>query len=234
MGRILIVEDEEDVRELIALHLRREGHQVSTFGEGAEAILALARDPFDLAIVDWMLPDLSGLEICRVVAGRCPVLMVTARVHPQDIVQGLEAGADDYVTKPFELGVLMARVRALLRRARRGTKTGLGKDIFEMGALRVDVNARLAWCYGRELELTPSEFKLLLAFVQNEGRALSRKKLIEVVHGPGIAVVDRAIDTLVFCLRTKLGPAGGSIETVRGVGYRARPVESEPHVGVHL
>jgi DNA-binding response OmpR family regulator len=230
--RILLVEDEADIRELIRMRLEREGYAVTEAGDGEVALRLLkGGEPFDLHLFDWMLPRMSGLELTRTLraaplASRAPVLMVTARNEAADVVAGLEAGADDYVTKPFEIPVLLARVRALLRRASLATAGRAGGPteggVLELGALRLDLGTYEVRCGAESVSLTPSEFKLLAALLQNQGRVLTRQQLIDLVQGVGVSVVDRAVDTHVFGLRKKLGACGDLIETVRGVGYRVR------------
>ena len=218
---ILVVEDERDVKDLICLHLKREGYAVDAVENGEEALRLLQSQPYDLAVVDWMLPGLSGLEICKRMGSKVPLLMVTARADTSDIVLGLEMGADDYITKPFEIPVLLARVRTLLRRASLAT-TELESKNMKLGNLELDAEAHRVRLAGKDLQLTHSEFKLLLALLRNQGRVLSRDRLIELVQGEGIAVIDRAIDTHVFGLRRKLGEGADVIETIRGVGYRIK------------
>jgi DNA-binding response OmpR family regulator len=218
-SRILLVEDEKDVKDLMLLHLVREGYESLAVENGEEALHLLQSSQFDLVILDWMLPGLSGLEICKRINRQTPVLMVTARADTSDIILGLEMGADDYITKPFEIFVFLARVRALLRR----TSNPVAKEDptqIQVGGLRIDLEAHRVTGDGEEIALTPSEFKLLTALMRNQGRVLSREKLIELVQGQGVAVVDRAIDTHVFGLRKKLGNCANVIETIRGVGYR--------------
>lgn len=219
-SRILVVEDENDIRELIVLHLSREGHEVEATSSGLEALEKLKNGGFNLAVIDWMLPEMSGLEIIKEIRKSnayrdLAILMVTAKSANSDIILGLESGADDYLTKPFELSVLTARARALLRRTDKKDKKKL-----ELGNLTIDEEAHEAFCGGETIQLTPYEFKLLLTLVQNKGRVLTRDKLIQEVQGGGVAVVERAIDTHVFGLRKKLGACSDLIETVRGVGYR--------------
>ena len=217
--RILVVEDEKDVKELILLHLKREGHETDAAENGEEALKLLQERPYDLVVLDWMLPGLSGLEICKKINRKLPILMVTARADTSDIVVGLEMGADDYLTKPFEISVFLARVRALLRRASISPESDSQEKI-QIGDLKIDLHAHRVNCGSEEVQLTPSEFKLLCALMKNQGRVLSRDQLIELVQGQGVAVVDRAIDTHVFGLRKKLGNYADIIETIRGVGYR--------------
>jgi two-component system, OmpR family, phosphate regulon response regulator PhoB len=218
-NRVLVAEDENDIRELIVLHLNREGHEVDSCGNGQEALNLLQKNEYDLLVLDWMLPEKSGLEITKAARkssnhAKAGILMVTAKGANADLILGLESGADDYLVKPFELSVLMARARALLRRTEK--KGGP----LELGALSLDENAHEARLSGNLISLTPYEFKLLVTLAHNKGRVLTRDKLIQEVQGDGVAVVERAIDTHVFGLRKKLGEHGDLIETVRGVGYR--------------
>ena len=218
-SRILVVEDENDIRELIMLHIGREGHMVETCGNGAEALKMLQEREYDLVVLDWMLPEKSGLDITREIRkiakhDSLGILMVTAKSSNSELIMGLESGADDYLVKPFELSVLMARARALLRRTEK--KSGN----LELGPLIIDENAHEAKLHGEMIALTPYEFKLLATLAHNKGRVLTRDRLIQEVQGDGVAVVERAIDTHVFGLRKKLGECADLIETVRGVGYR--------------
>ena len=227
-SRVLIVEDEADIRELIELHLKREGYKTESVADGEEALQKLSHNSYELVVLDWMLPGLSGLEITRALRARkggprIPILMVTARMEPTDIVIGLESGADDYVTKPFEIPVLMARVRALLRRAQSDAKGEASSEkIFHIDGLTINPESYEVACLGQALQLTLSEFKLLFALAQNKGRVLTRDRLIDLVQGEGVSVVDRAIDTHIFGLRKKLGSCADVVETVRGVGYRIK------------
>lgn len=217
--RVLVAEDENDIRELILLHLTREGHSVDGCGDGAEALQLAQSNDYDLVVLDWMLPGKSGLEITKELRksknyDRMGILMVTAKGANSDLILGLESGADDYLVKPFELSVLMARARALLRR-----KEKKGSQL-SLGPLTIDEAAHEAKLNGSLISLTPYEFKLLATLAQNKGRVLTRDRLIAEVQGDGVAVVERAIDTHVFGLRKKLGECADLIETVRGVGYR--------------
>jgi two-component system phosphate regulon response regulator PhoB len=224
--KILVVEDEGDIRDLMILHLTRDGHKPDAAADGEEALKKLQDNTYDLVVLDWMLPGMSGIDIAktlRKMQSRVPILMVTARVEPADIVLGLEAGADDYITKPFEVPVFLARIRALLRRATM-TEDGVPSTpgLIGMGELQVNENSYEVKCAGAPVSLTPSEFKLLVALVKNQGRVLTRASLIDLVQGSDVSVVDRTIDTHVFGLRKKLGVCGDLIETVRGVGYRVK------------
>jgi two-component system, OmpR family, phosphate regulon response regulator PhoB len=223
--KILVVEDEGDIRDLMTLHLSRDGHKPDAAADGEEALKKLQDNTYDLVVLDWMLPGMSGIDIAktlRKMSSRVPILMVTARVEPADIVLGLEAGADDYITKPFEVPVFLARIRALLRRASMAGEAPATPGLIEMGELQVNENSYEVKCAGAPVSLTPSEFKLLVALVKNQGRVLTRASLIDLVQGSDVSVVDRTIDTHVFGLRKKLGVCGDMIETVRGVGYRVK------------
>jgi DNA-binding response OmpR family regulator len=214
-SRILVVEDEKDICDLMSLHLKREGHDIAAVDNGEEALKILATDVFDIVILDWMLPGLSDAALART-----PVFMVTARAHTSDIVVGLEMGADDYITKPFEIPVFLARVRALLRRG--VIDETKEEDVFEVGDLRLDSKTYQVTCGKKDVQLTPSEFKLLVALMKNRGRVLTRERLIDLVQGEGVTVVDRTIDTHIFGLRKKLNKCSDIVETIRGVGYRVK------------
>ena len=223
--QVLVVEDEQEIRELMALHLLRQGYKVTECASAEDALKEIDRQSFSVFVLDWMLPGLSGVDIVGHIKSKnpnCSVLMVTAKVEPQDIVEGLEKGADDYMTKPFNPSIFIARVKALLRRSQ-GTQAPK-KDDSEANLFGLRMNFKTyEISYNAEpLHLTPSEFKLLGALVQNQGCVLTREQLIENIQGEGINVVGRTIDTHVFGLRKKLGEWGDRIETIRGVGYRVK------------
>ncbi|NDD92961.1 DNA-binding response regulator [bacterium] len=227
MSRVLVIEDEKDIQDLLLLHLKREGLEVEAVSDGQAAWDLLQKKPFDLALVDWMLPgEVSGLELTRLLRAQpryrpLAVLMLTARASDSDVIAGLEMGADDYVTKPFEIPVLMARVRALLRRVQElASSQALSAEVFELDGLKLSTVTHEVALHGRRLELTPYEFKLLLCLIKNAGRVLTRDALIQEVQGSGVKVIDRAIDTHIFGLRKKLGKEFDHIEAIRGVGYR--------------
>lgn len=223
---ILVVEDESEIRDLVALHLLRQGYKVTECANAEEAYNKLNQENFDLAIFDWMLPGMSGVELvssAKVKNPTMPILMVTAKSESQDVVQGLESGADDFLPKPFVPAVLIARVKALLRRAKAASPKAL-QEISLLG-LTINFDNYEVSYNGEALHFTPSEFKLLSTLVQNRGVVLTREKLIENIQGEGISVIGRTIDTHVFGLRKKLGGWGDNIETIRGVGYRVRVEE---------
>ena len=225
--QILVVEDEADIRELLSLLILRQGHTVKQCSSGVQALEVLTSQfsrPFDLVILDWMLPDLSGIEVLQALrkqGSTMPVLMVTAKADPESIVQGLESGADDYVTKPFDPTVLMARIKALLRRSQEKLSSE-DADVLRFGDLTMNLQSHEVHCHGEELHLTPSEFKILASMAQNQGRVMTREQLIAVAQGEGVTVTGRTIDTHVFGLRKKLGACADWIETIRGVGYRIK------------
>ena len=226
MATILVVEDERDLNNLVRRHLEDEGHRVLQAFDGQVAVQAAQAERLDLVILDWMLPGLDGLEVCRRVRRQSivPILMLTARSEEIDRVLGLEVGADDYLTKPFSVRELLARVRAILRRVDLMRAEAAPADgappALEAGPLRVDLAQHAASLDGRALELTPKEFDLLVLLLRHPGRAFSRDYLIEKVWGYDAAGSDRTVDTHVLRLRKKLGPVGDRIETVWGLGYR--------------
>ncbi len=232
MALVLVVEDEKDLNNLVRDQLVAEGHSVDQAFSGGEAIAAVEKQVPDLVILDWMLPDLDGLAVCRRLRQDhvMPILMLTARGEEIDRVLGLEVGADDYVTKPFSMRELLARVRAQLRRVDLDARhqqpvsggqpePGQAKAVV-VGPLRVDPDSHTAALNGETLKLTPKEFQLLLLFVSNPGRAFSRDFLLERIWETRFEGYDRAVDTHITRLRRKLGPLGDSITTVWGVGYR--------------
>lgn len=235
--RVLVVEDEDEIRQLIAIHLQRSDLIVDQAASAEEAESHLSKNKYHLVLVDWMLPGQSGISLIQKVRSQSnsddmSILMVTARSDAQDIISGLDAGADDFVSKPFDPSVLMARVRALLRRRPKGIDAPVGEEqigsVLQIGPLQMDVNAIKVFCCGEEIHLTISEFKLLHALMMNRGRVLTRDRLIDQVQGEGVSVTGRTVDTHIFGLRKKLGEFADLVETVRGVGYRVKSTgESE-------
>ena len=244
MAEILVVEDEVDLNNLLKTHLEGEGHTVSQAFDGPAALaLADAHTP-DLVILDWMLPGMDGLAVCRQLrqAHLMPVIMLTARDEEIDRVLGLEVGADDYVTKPFSMRELLARVRAMLRRVALDAQPGANPvdsaassaesaahpddglppapEPIVRGPLRVDLANHLVTLDGQEVELTPKEYDLLALLAAHPGRAFSREFLLERLWGYAYDGYDRTVDTHIVRLRKKLGPLGERIVTVWGVGYR--------------
>ena len=231
MAHILIVEDDQAVAEVVHELLVMAGHSVGVAGDGATALRRLETRPADLIILDWMLPGLDGLEVCRRIRARgsTPILMLTARAEEVDRVLGLEVGADDYLTKPFSLRELLARTRALLRRVElmsqqtpEGSEQKAASALLVRGDLRIDVAGRAASLSGTPLELTPKEFDLLHLLARQPGRAYSRQHLLQQIWGIDYGGVDRSVDAHVVRLRKKLGPFGDRLATVWGVGYKLR------------
>jgi DNA-binding response OmpR family regulator len=234
MARILVVEDERDLNDLVARHLRQEGHETFQAFDGPDALMALSGANPDLIILDWMLPGLDGITVARKIRENylVPILMLTARVEEADVILGLEVGADDYLTKPFRMRELMARVRALLRRVEldsRGLPAAEGVDspapveTITVGPISVSPEMRTAMINDVELDLTPKEFDLLVLFSSNPGRAFSRDYLLERIWSNEYEVTDRTVDTHVQRLRKKLGDDAGLIRTVWGIGYKLQP-----------
>jgi DNA-binding response OmpR family regulator len=223
MGQtILVVEDDAKMVNLLRLYLEREGYTVTTAGDGHEALAAAERTRPSLVILDLMLPHLDGVEVCRRLRATSdvPIMMLTARVDESDRVLGLSLGADDYVSKPFSPREVVARVKAILRRAMRQDP----RTVLRHRELELDVDRHHVAVAGREVSLTPIEFKLLHAFLASPGRAFSREQLLNHIHAyQDVDVVDRTIDVHIGKLREKLGddPARPRhIATVRGVGYK--------------
>jgi DNA-binding response OmpR family regulator len=231
VARILVVEDEVDLNNLIRDQLQAEGHEVEQAFDGHGALSRIAKAAPDLVILDWMLPDLDGLAVCRRVRQDhlMPIIMLTARTDEVDRVLGLEVGADDYVAKPFSMRELLARARAALRRValetQRGVRGGIsgGPAPIVHGSLRIDPASHLATLDGEPLGLTPKEYELLLVLAAHPGRAFSRDFLLERLWTDDYEGLDRTVDTHVRRLRRKLGSLGDRIVTVWGVGYRFVP-----------
>jgi two-component system phosphate regulon response regulator PhoB len=220
MARVLVIEDEADLREVLDYNLTKEGHRVTLVSTGAEG-LRLAREiQPDLILLDLMLPDMSGTAVCKTLKKEpatrdMRVMMVTAKGEEIDRVVGFELGADDYVVKPFSVRELLLRVNAVLRR-----KDATPTDFVEFGDLRIDPAAHRAWVGGVEIALTTLEFKLLLTLYERKNRVQTRSVLLNDIWGIEADITTRTVDTHVKRLREKLKGVGRYIETVRGVGYR--------------
>ncbi len=222
-AKILVVDDEEDILDLVNYNLSRNGYQVTCGATGEEGLRLARTEVPELIILDLMLPGLDGLEVCRILKNDprtsiIPILMLTAKGDEADIVTGLELGADDYVTKPFSPRVLMARAKAVLRRAQ-GEATPETATV-KRGDLVIDPVRREVRIAGKPIELTFTEFGLLFHLASRPGWVFTRNQLIDAVHGPDYPATDRSVDVQVVGLRKKLESYGKYIETVRGVGYR--------------
>jgi DNA-binding response OmpR family regulator len=225
VARILVVEDERALNDLIRGHLERAGHSVGQATDGREALQVAARLEPELVVLDWMLPGLDGMAVCRELRRRslAPIVMLTARTEEADRVAGLEAGADDYVVKPFSMPELMARVRAMLRRVALDRASAEPQDgLLVAGPLVLDIGARTATLGGEPLQLSRRELELLEMLVGNPGRTFTRDYLLDRIWGPDYEGLDRAVDTQMVRLRRRLGEFGQRIEAVWGLGYRFR------------
>jgi DNA-binding response OmpR family regulator len=219
MTTILVVDDEPNILELAKLYLEQEGYRVEGVGTGNDALSKLGSVKPSLIVLDLMLPDIDGFEVCREIRKKSdiPILMLTARKEDVDKIVGLEMGADDYLTKPFNPRELIARVKAILRRYKAGLKSG---EIIEVGNLRIDPARREATIDGELLKLRTKEFDLLAALAQNQGVVLTRDRLLEIVWETDYYGETRTVDIHINHLRNKLSGANASIETVRGIGYK--------------
>jgi two-component system phosphate regulon response regulator PhoB len=220
--RILVIDDEPDLLELVRVNLDQAGYRVETTASGREALEQIRSSPPDLVVLDLMLPDVAGTDICRRIRADTelagiPIIMLTAKADEVDRIVGFELGADDYVTKPFSPRELTLRVGAVLRRKQ---PQAAASAFLEHGPLRLDPERHRCFVEGDEVELTAKEFELLQRLMMRPGRVMTRERLLDQVWGSDIAVTTRTIDTHLKRLREKLGPAGTLIETVRGVGYR--------------
>jgi len=222
MPTILVVDDEPNIIELARLYLEREGYRIVTASDGREALSKLDNTSPALVVLDLMLPDIDGFEVCRQIRKKSdtPVLMLTARKEDIDKIVGLELGADDYVTKPFNPRELVARVKAILRRY----QSGFTPDkVLELGKLRIDLSRHEASIDGQAIRLRTKEFALLTALVQNPGIVFSREQLLGIVWGSDYYGETRTVDVHINHLRDKIAGSGAVIETVRGTGYKILP-----------
>jgi len=222
---IAVVDDEPDIVELMALHLRKAGFRAEGFGDARSFERSLEKELPELVLLDLMLPDADGLELCRRLKSRertkgIPVIMVTARSEETDKILGLELGADDYVTKPFSAKELVARVRVVLRRGRPAAEAG---RVEIGGLLTIDPDTYETRVEGRAVDLTSTEFRVLKLLTSKPGRVFSREQILDYLWGHEKIVLDRTIDVHIRNLRDKLGPAARLVKNIRGVGYKVEP-----------
>ena len=221
-ARIIIIEDDPDICEILEYNLQQEGFDIETFHDGQKALDAMLQDPPDLVLLDLMLPGKNGLEIARIIRKdehtfNVPIIMITARSEEMDVLQGLEQGADDYITKPFRPKEVIARVKAMLRRHLRDED-----KIYQYGDLIVNFSKHQVTAKDVVLDLTPKEFLLLKALIQANGRVLSRDKLLDQVWGFDYYGDPRTVDVHIRRLRQKLDTWADFVETVKGFGYRIK------------
>ncbi len=220
---IVVVEDEADILDLLTYNLTREGYDVTGLGNGEQALRDIPQRRPSLILLDLMLPGVGGLEICRLLKAKpetatIPIVMLTARGEESDIVTGLALGADDYITKPFNMKILIARIHAVLRR--RDTVPVKADEMLKVHDITINPGRHEVVCGKTSIELTASEFRLLHFLAQRPGWVFTREQIVDGVKGEDYAVTDRAVDVQMVSLRRKLGKRGDYIETVRGVGYR--------------
>ena len=227
-NKILVVDDEEDILELVRYNLARDGYRVVCAASGEQALSRAKSEPFDLILLDLMLPGIDGLEVAKRLKSKpetrhIPIIMLTAKGEEADIVTGLELGADDYVTKPFSPRILIARVKAVLRR--KVQEEVDDSSIIQIYELEIDPGKRKVLARGLHVELTFTEFQILYLLARRPGWVFTRFKIVDLIRGDDYPVTDRSVDVQIVGLRKKLGPCGKYIETVRGVGYRFKETE---------
>lgn len=225
--KILVIEDEDDIRELLRYNLEKSGYEYFEATSGESGWNKIQDINPDLILLDLMLPGIDGLEVCdriktELKPQNIPVVMLTAKGEEEDIVKGLEMGADDYVTKPFSVKVLLARIAKVFRTTSQSIP--VESDVLLSSGISLDPNRHEVKVDGESVQLTSSEFKTLSIFLQNQGRVFTRNQIMEKVHGEGYVVSERAIDVMIVGLRKKLKDYGAHIETIRGIGYRMAEV----------
>ena len=229
-AKILIIEDEQDIIELLQYNLEREGYQITAEATSEAALERLSKEQPELILLDLMLPGIDGLETCRLIkqdskTKNIPIIMLTAKSEESDILVGLQLGADDYVTKPFSPKVLLARIKTVLRR---GTVKLNADETRDFGLLKINIPKHKITYSSQPIELTTTEFNILEFLSRHPGRVFTRDHIMDRVWKEGKFIVDRAVDVHIRGLRKKLGEAAQWIETIRGVGYRFKEME-EPH-----
>lgn len=222
---ILIVEDEKDIAELIEYNLKKEGYKTVTSCSGEDGLDMAKKNMPDLIILDLMLPGMDGFDVCRQLksdkkTNSIPILILTAKSEDADIITGLELGADDYVTKPFSPKVIIARIRAIIRRLK-NKKISRPENI-NIYDIEIDIPRHQVICSGKKIFLSASEFNILVLFAENPGQVFSRSQIINKNKGGDYPVTERSVDVQILGLRKKLGDSGNIIETVRGIGYRIK------------
>lgn len=228
--KILVVEDDRDINELINYNLNREGYDVASLFDGSQAVdFARKRNP-DLILLDLMLPEVDGIEICRLLKSddatkKIPIIMLTAKSEESDVVVGLQMGADDYIAKPFSPKVLLARIKALLRRIADSSNTSAHENLRQYGDLSIDLLKHKVFYKKQSIDLTSIEFDILEFLSRHPGRVYDREQILDNVWKEGKFIIDRAVDVHIRGLRKKLDKADTYIETVRGVGYRFKDID---------
>lgn len=232
--KILIIEDEEDIQELIEYNLLKQGYVVEVRGDGEQGIECAKSFLPDLILLDIMLPGLDGLSVCREIRmerqlDMTPIIMLTAKSEETDIVVGLELGADDYMTKPFSPNELVARIRAHLRRKRKVVETSVTEkkdsaedEVVEFKSLKINKDQHVIYIRGEKQKFTLAEFKIILALASSPGKVFTRDQLIEIIAGEDTYLVGRNIDVHIRSIRKKLGDDASMVETIRGVGYKCQ------------
>lgn len=228
--KIMVVEDEAPIQELLQFNLERNKYRVKVVDSGEEAISEAAQFLPDLILLDIMLPGADGLEVCKQLKAnpkteRIPIIMLTALCEEADIVTGLELGADDYITKPFSPRVLLARVKAALRRISASKRASAADEIVRIRDIVIDPSRHKVEVTGEDVVLTFTEFRVLQLLAGQPGRVFTRYQIVDAVHGDDYPVTDRSVDVQIVGLRKKLGEVGQYIETVRGIGYRFKEDE---------
>jgi len=224
MAKVLVVDDEQEIVRVVQAYLERAGYKVVTAGDGQMALHQFRHERPDLIVLDLMLPELDGLDVCRAIRkeSNVPIIMLTARVEEVDKLIGLELGADDYITKPFSPRELVARVRAVLRRVQSQEPA---TPLITAGEVTIDPDRRRVTVRGREVHFTPTEFELLRVLASTPGRVFSRMELLDRIQGESYIGYERTIDAHIKNIRRKMGPESRLIETIYGVGYRFREPE---------
>ncbi len=225
MSVVYIIEDDEDINELVAYNLEKEGFKVKQFYNSREAYESIKKEKPDIIILDIMLPDIDGLELCKMIRSDkeifdIPIVMLTAKSTEIDKIVGLELGADDYITKPFSFKELIARIKAVLRRTKKSFSEEKSKDIIQIGNLKIYLSEFKVVLNDRPVTLTSKEFKLLILLIRSSGKVLSREEILNHIWKDNYDVYDRTIDVHIKHLREKLKEYGKCIKTVRGIGYK--------------